>query len=84
VPRAGHLAPIFVGQTGLGFTAAVVFLITGCICINIISGIGHELFTRIVLSSECLHDGPNKCEGSSEQYDAYKGVRHGFIYGRGC
>jgi hypothetical protein len=31
-----------------------------------------------------LHAGPNKCGGGSEQYDAYKGVRHGFIYGGGC
>jgi hypothetical protein len=84
VPRAGYLAPIFVGRTVLGFTTAVVVLITGCVCINIISGIGHELFTRIVLSSERLHDGPNTCGGGSEQYDVYKGVRHGFIYGGGC
>jgi hypothetical protein len=51
-----------------------------CIYINIISGIGYELFTRIVLSSERLNNGPNNCGGGSEQYDAYQGVRHGFIY----
>jgi hypothetical protein len=67
VPRAGHLAPIFVGRTVLGFTTAVVFLITGRVCINIISGIRHELFTRIVLSSERLHLGLARRRRSSQE-----------------